>query len=116
MTRREEKGDVMEDPVSRSPEPEGLAAWKRGLLVVVSSIVTVLAMPPFRGWYLGFVALVPLYAAVLGLGFRWTCRVGFLWGILVAAGTTPWFWVIFGGSAGGLWALMAFFWGLSLGL
>lgn len=86
------------------------------MCLLASAVLLTFSMPPYTLWPLAFVALVPLIAGARGLGFQWGCRFGFVWGFLVAAATTPWFWSIFRGSSAALWTLLGGFWGLSLGL
>ncbi len=61
-----------------------------GLLATASAIAMVFAYPPFEGWYVGWVGLVPLFMALEDATEKRAFLTGYLWGVVFFTGTVWW--------------------------
>ncbi len=63
---------------------------RRAGLAIVSAAALVFAYPPFDGWYVGWVGLVPLFMALEGATRKEAALTGYLWGVVFFTGTVWW--------------------------
>ncbi len=63
---------------------------RRLVLAIVSAAVLLFAYPPFNGWYVGWVGLVPLFMALEGANRKEALLTGYTWGLLFFTGTIWW--------------------------
>jgi len=80
----------------------------RLLLVLLSSALAFASFPPWGYAPLAWVALLPLFAAIVGASPPATRLLGLLWGLLFYGGSLWWFTRIFGPAAVALWGILAF--------
>jgi len=90
--------------------------FTRIALVILSSILAMLAFPPFSFWGLALIAWIPLFIAIRGLSARPAFYLGLFQGFCLYGITLSWMWNIFSATAVILWLIVGIFVGLSCAL